>query len=578
MKSQDLLGLSSANILNAEFEKKYRDVITHFFSRDPQYWPIFQDKTIQSITQFRKTMTNDKEQLQRYENGQALFDRLMADGQIQQHINYPENDPNELLMLVSTLCKNWENPLAVENVIAMPSDPGVYGSILGLMGNPNMVYCEYSGVADVLEKVTIKKVAKLVGYDPEVASGVFTQGGTMCNLYGYLFGLRKSMPNSKHLGMAADQDYRIINSQGGHYSNMTNLALLGVDVNNKTIRIKVSEDNTINLEHLERELRACFTVKCKVPTIMLTTGTTDTFGVDDVKGVCELRDRLCEEFEIAVKPHIHVDAAVGWPIIFFLDYDFNSNPLAINDITLEGLRQNVAKFKHLKYADSITIDFHKWGYVPYTSSLVLVKNGNDFVALENDPENFTYFEHELEGQTHLQSTIECTRSGVGIFGAYSAMHYMGIEGYQTIIAHCLQNANYMRHQLLAMGNAKVIVPQNQGPSVGFKLYDPNLVSDPNVAFDLESTCATDKEAYDFMVHNAQWHRKLFLQRGKKGLFTNWVDSIACSKYAKNNRYVYIPGEKAVFMNPNTERSHIDNFLKIITEMSHSLSAKKVSKI
>ena len=57
------------------------------------------------------------------------------------------------------------------------------------------------------------------------------------------------------------------------------------------------------------------------------------------------------------------------PIIFFLDYDFNSNPLAINDITLEGLRQNVAKFKHLKYADSITIDFHKWGYVPYTSSL-----------------------------------------------------------------------------------------------------------------------------------------------------------------------------------------------------------------
>ena len=42
----------------------------------------------------------------------------------------------------------------------------------------------------------------------------------------------------------------------------------------------------------------------------------------------------------------------------------------------------------------------------------------------------------------------------------------------------------MRHQLLAMGNAKVIVPQNQGPSVGFKLYDPNLVKDPHVAFDL----------------------------------------------------------------------------------------------
>ncbi|MDF4696985.1 hypothetical protein P3548_24985, partial [Vibrio parahaemolyticus] len=142
MNNQDLLGLSSANILNVEFEKKYHDVIAHFFSRDPKYWPIFQDKTIKSITQFRKTTTNDNDRLQRYSNGQQLFDRLMADTQIQQNINYPENDPNELLMLVSTLCKNWENPLAVENVLAMPSDPGVYGSILGLMGNPNMVYCE----------------------------------------------------------------------------------------------------------------------------------------------------------------------------------------------------------------------------------------------------------------------------------------------------------------------------------------------------------------------------------------------------------------------------------------------------
>ena len=114
-----------------------------------------------------------------------------------------------------------------------------------------------------------------------------------------------------------------------------------------------------------------------------------------------------------------------------------------------------------------------------------MKNGNDFVALENDPENFTYFEHELEGQTHLQSTIECTRSGGWYFwGLFCNALYGGLKAIQTIIAHCLQNANYMRHQLLAMGNAKVIVPQNQGPSVGFKLYDPNLVSDPNVAFDL----------------------------------------------------------------------------------------------
>ena len=89
-------------------------------------------------------------------------------------------------------------------------------------------------------------MANLIGYDADKASGLFTQGGTMCNLYGYLFGIRKSLKQSKHLGMSVDQDFRIINSQGGHYSNMTNLSLLGVDITNKTIRIRVASDNTID--------------------------------------------------------------------------------------------------------------------------------------------------------------------------------------------------------------------------------------------------------------------------------------------------------------------------------------------
>ncbi|MCP5821531.1 aspartate aminotransferase family protein, partial [Klebsiella pneumoniae] len=84
-----------------------------------------------------------------------------------------------------------------------------------------------------------------------------------------------------HLGMSVDQDFRIINSQGGHYSNMTNLSLLGVDITNKTIRIRVASDNTIDLADLEQQIRACYTVHCKIPVILLTAGTTDTFGVDE---------------------------------------------------------------------------------------------------------------------------------------------------------------------------------------------------------------------------------------------------------------------------------------------------------
>ncbi len=138
---------------------------------------------------------------------------------------------------------------------------------------------------------------------------------------------------------------------------------------------------------------------------MLTMGTTDTFGVDRVQPVCEIRDRLCAQFEVAVKSHIHVDSAIGWPLLFLLDYDFEKNPLEINAATLSGLQRNVDRFRELRLADSFTIDFQKWGYVPYTSSLVMIRNRDDLKALEHDPEYFSYFEKNMEGQSHLHSTM-----------------------------------------------------------------------------------------------------------------------------------------------------------------------------
>lgn len=253
------------------------------------------------------------------------------------------------------------------------------------------------GMAEELERVVVRQIANLVGYDPQQATGVFTQGGTFCNLYEYLFGIRKALPQSKNLGLEYGQDYRMINSQGGHYSNTTNLSLLGVNISRKTICIKLTQASNMDLED---QLSACFRLGCIVPTIMLTMGTTDTFAVDPVKPVRDLADRLARKFSIA-QPHIHVDSAVGWPLIFFLDYDFDANPLHILSKTLEGIRRNVEQFRELKYADSFTVDFQKWGYVPYTSSLVMVKDRASMKALEHDPENFSYFEKDVQGQTHL---------------------------------------------------------------------------------------------------------------------------------------------------------------------------------
>lgn len=553
----------TANHVDESFAEELKRVRAYFFSRNPEYWPIFNDPFFRQIIDFRSKNLKPAERLHAYPNGTELLDRLASIDKVAETYVNPSEATDDLLLFTAAMSKDWENPSSVENVITMPCDPAIFGAMSGSLANPNLVYSEYSGMAAEMEKTVIRQIADLAGFDPHESTGIFTQGGTFCNLYGYLAGIRKNLPQAREFGMGTCQDYRIINSQGGHYSNTTNLSLLGVNIREKTIRLKLNKNNDIDLADLERQLEACFRLNCVVPVIMLTMGTTDTFGVDRVKPVRDIVDKLCFRYDIEQRPHIHVDSAIGWSMIFFLNYDFANNPLKINEQTLAGLEEHVAHFRELQHADSFTVDFQKWGYVPYTSSLVMFRDKNDLKALENDPENFSYFEKDTQGQTHLQATIECSRGAAGLFGAYSAMKYMGVKGYQVVLANCLQNANYFRMRLSQVPNAVIMAPENQGPSVGFKLYNPAWVSDPEAEFDYECNFNTSEAYAERLKRNNKWHRDLFLNRGKVGLFTNWVEFIAHSNYDEKEKYTYLPGEKAVFMNPLTTRTEIDTFFEMI---------------
>lgn len=555
---------NDGNALSPAFENTMQEIRASYFSRNPDLWPVFKDPGIAAIGQFRQQHVEMDDAVAAYPDGDIRLEELNRLNAVPSQMLSPIKEVDPLLLFATATSKNWEDPASVENAICLPSDPAIYGSIMGIVANPNLVYQEYCGMAEQMERGVVRQMASLAGYDPEIATGVFTQGGTFCNMYGYLFGLRKSLPESIHKGLGGSRDYRIINSQGGHYSNTTNLSVLGVDIDNKSIRIQMTPENDMDMRDLEDQLTSCFRLNCVVPTIMLTMGTTDTFGVDQVKPVHDLLTRLCDRFDIAVRPHIHVDAAVGWPFIFFLDYDFEKNPMEINSVTLKGLMRNVQRFQEIRYADSFTIDFQKWGFVPYTSSLIMVKDRADMKALEHDPENFSYFENDVQGKTHLQSTIECSRSASGMFGAYAGLQYLGKTGYQALIAHGLQNANYFRERLRGIPGVHIIAAENQGPSVGFRMYDPEKITHIEDEFLAEKAYANTPDYHQRVEANTAYHRNIFLGRKKCHLYTNWVEFIAHSDYDEKGRWSKIPGEKAVFMNPLTTRKNIDAFIDTLS--------------
>ncbi|MDO5579684.1 MAG: pyridoxal-dependent decarboxylase, partial [Planctomycetia bacterium] len=551
-----------------------------YFSRNPDYWPIFRDPGLSHILHYTKEPRTNLEQLENYPDQEKLLDRINTDSDIPESCRFPDSksiDP--LLLFAGSLSKQWNNPASVENVVTMPSDPALYGSMLAMLVNPNLVCSEYSIMANKLEKLVIRRIAKLAGYDPDCAGGLFTQGGTFCNLYGYLFGLRKVIPESESLGFDSINNYRFICSQGGHYSNYTTLSVMGANIAEKNIRIKLDSANRMDLADLEEQLSACYLLGCKVPTIMLTMGTTDSFGIDRVKPVYDLVDRLHKKFYAKlpklnansgsgedrrlVKPHIHVDSAIGWAILFFLDYDFKNNPLFINARTLENLSQYVDLFKELKYADSFSVDFHKWGYVPYTSSLVMVKDDSSFRALEHDPEYYSYFDRSEMVHTHLQSTVEASRGGAGIFGAYSALQYLGIEGFQMLIAHTLQNSAYFRHEIENAPGAALLTQYNYGPSVTFRLFDPDRIPDAKKEWDFESNEYVRTMGQSRIKSNSDYHRSVFERRGKQHLYTSWIEFAAHTKYDEEGKFIRVPGEKAVFFNPLTSYQDIDAFIRIL---------------
>lgn len=79
-------------------------------------------------------------------------------------------------------------------------------------------------------------------------------------------------------------------------------------------------------------------------------------------------------------------------------------------------------------------------------------------------------------------------------------------------------------------------------------------------FEQEMASGGKNGTIDSMIENTLYHRQQFLQRKGMHLNTNWVGSIARTRYDLQGLCLHIPGEKAVLMNPNTTRACIERFV------------------
>ena len=358
------------------------------------------------------------------------------------------------------------HPRTQQNVIPPPTIPSLIGVLLASLYNPNMAWDEYSRLVALAEVETIAMASQLVGYNPEQASGVFTFGGTATTLYGVKLGLEKACPGTIHDG--APKDAVVFVSDAGHYCAANIVGWLGIGTNN-LITIPTTVENEIDLVQFEQAARTVLESGKKIAAIIATMGTTDAFGLDDLEHIVALRDTLVNEFRLDYQPHIHADAVIGWAWSVFNDYDFENNPLGFRPRTVRALAGACRRIRHLSLADSIGIDFHKTGFTPYISSLVLIKNRADLELVIRHPEQMPYLYQFGEHRPGMY-TLETSRAGTGTLAALANFRLFGEEGLRVILGHIVEMTQLLREHLEGHEGTTVLNRENFGTVTLFRAY------------------------------------------------------------------------------------------------------------
>ena len=399
---------------------------------------------------------NFKKQL---ENKELNYEPMKEDDVFKYIAPYFENIPN------------WNNPGTMINVIPPVNLISLATTNIANMYNPNFAQDTYAGKLISAELEVSKYLSKLVGWDYTQTHGTFTFGGKGTNLYATKVAINKADSSVVANGMT--KNYFMITSKNGHPCHYEVCNWLGIGIDN-CYEIECDEFGQINIEQTENIIEENLKKGKIFLGYNLTAGSTNELFVDDIKKIYDLNQKIVKKFALSYTPHIHADAVLGWVYLFFNEYDFAKNVLNIEERNLQKIQSLNAKIRQLKYADSIGVDFHKTGFCPYISSIVLFKNKDDYFTLcESD--NIPLEDLNFGNYNPYHSTLELTRSCMGPVSALCTLKSLGIYGFQKIVSNMFSSACYFRDKLKTFDRILMINEETEGLATLFIILPPKYI-------------------------------------------------------------------------------------------------------
>ena len=458
----------------------------------------------------------------------------------------------------------WGHPRTQQNVVPPVTISSLIGVLLSSLYNPNLAWDEYSHRVALAEVEVVTMLSTLLGYDPERAGAVFTFGGTGTTLYGIKIGLEKALPG--HLEDGIREDAVVFASDGSHYCRYNIAGWLGLGAKN-LITIPTTGHNAMDVDVLRTEATQALKAGRKICGIIATLGTTDAFGLDDILAISTLRDELVAEYRLSYVPHIHADAVIGWAWSVFTDYPFEENPLGFRPRTLRALAGACHHIQNLSCADSIGIDFHKPGFTPYISSLVLVKAETDLTRLQRPQEQMPYL-YQFGDHRPGMFTLETSRSGTGTLAALANLKLFGKQGLRVIIGHIVEMAQLLAEHLESHAYTTVLNRDNFGTVTLFRAYPQGVDT-----FNIKENEMHDPAYKDLLLEHNEYNRKIYEFVHQEGMAGRGVMLSLTDCYRKTDYGEPIVALKSFILSPFVDKENVEMVVKKVLEARDLLASE-----
>jgi aromatic-L-amino-acid decarboxylase len=318
--------------------------------------------------------------------------------------------------------------------VASPSTPiGAYADLIAAALNANVTCWRSGPAATELEQMVVRWLGSLIHYDSD-AKGLLTSGGSMANLIALLIASRRTLgDDTSRKGLwNSGAPLTVYASEEVHMSIAKAADILGLG--RDQVRVVVCDDRQRMRvdslrELIERDLREGLRPCCVVGSA----GTVNTGAIDPLDDIAN----IASEFDL----WFHIDGAYGAPGIL----DERKKPL----------------FNGIHRADSISLDPHKWLYVPVDAGCLLFRDPGpakaafstedaDYIKVHghaNEDEAFAFWDYGVELSRRFRA-----------LKVWLTLRYYGVRRIADAISNDISLAAYLGEIVSAADDFELLSP------------------------------------------------------------------------------------------------------------------------